>query len=46
MGLVKTAAVLAVLACAPWAIELATRKAYPVPSAGGGVIVTGKLYIT
>lgn len=41
MGLFKAATVLGLLACAPFAIELATRKAYPVPVRGGGVIVTG-----
>ncbi len=41
MGLFKAAALLALLACAPFLIELASRKEYPVPVAGGGVIVTG-----
>ena len=41
MGLFKIATVLALLACAPFLIELATRQAYAVPARGGGVIVTG-----
>lgn len=35
------ATLLGLLACAPWAIELLSRREYPVPAKGGGVIVTG-----
>lgn len=40
MGLLKTAGLLALLACAPFLIDLASRQEYPVPQGGGGVIVT------
>lgn len=41
MGIKATAVLVALLAASPYLLELATRKAFPIPAPGGGVVMTG-----
>ncbi len=41
MGFKATTVLVALVAAAPYLLELATRKEYPIPASNGGVVVTG-----